>query len=203
MCFPGQRHCSLFSTHSFNAACTRHNSSQHRFVHGWWLSRCGFVHPPSSTAAGIPPADNGADGKTNNDDANDECMNEHRASSPINRTKGEKSPPLARTCAHPRANQSAAICRLRTVLFVVSLSCQSVEAQFTDFMGQINALKIVVVQLEQKLRQKSEEQVRWPVAGEGCMLSWRLSAVNVQVVRRLSLRRFVWGCVHANWSLAG
>jgi hypothetical protein len=36
---------------------------------------------------------------------------------------------------------------------------QNVQAQFKDFMGQINALKVVVVQLEQKLRLKSEEQV--------------------------------------------
>lgn len=39
-------------------------------------------------------------------------------------------------------------------------SSQAVQAQFNDFLGQINALKVVVVQLEQKLREKSEEQAR-------------------------------------------
>ncbi len=39
-------------------------------------------------------------------------------------------------------------------------SSQVVQSKFNDFLGQINALKVVVVQLEQKLREKSEEQAR-------------------------------------------
>jgi hypothetical protein len=39
-------------------------------------------------------------------------------------------------------------------------SSQVVQSKFNDFLGQINALKVVVVQLEQKLREKAEEQAR-------------------------------------------
>jgi len=39
-------------------------------------------------------------------------------------------------------------------------SSQAVQSQFNDFLGQINALKVVVVQLEQKLREKSQEQAQ-------------------------------------------
>ena len=41
----------------------------------------------------------------------------------------------------------------------LSFHAQVAQSQFHDFLGQINALKVVVVQLEQKLREKSEEQV--------------------------------------------